>query len=183
MDIAPFIYPCVSWWAFGCFHSAIMNNAAPWTFVYKLLRGRVFSSSWLYNWEYNCKGHITALCSTLWGTIFQSACTIFTYQEWERAPVLTRPWYVIFCLQPFLSFSSQNVPGIPKYLWESQEAPGPSSPSGCPGRSPQGSFPRTSVHNLCPRRPRPAPGSSSSFLSPVVINVWHTMWTTILLPH
>lgn len=38
-----FLYPCLSWWTLGCFHSlAVMNNAAV-ALVCRFLRGHVFS--------------------------------------------------------------------------------------------------------------------------------------------
>ena len=101
------------------------------------------------------RDHITTLCSTFWGTIFQSAYTIFTHQDRERAPVLTHLWYCYFLPPTFLKLPKPKCSRNSLAHWEAQEAPMPSSPSGCLGRSPQGSLPHQSVRNLCPHHPPP----------------------------
>ena len=83
---------------------------------------------------------------------------------------------VIFCLQPFWSFPSQNVPGIPWHTGKHKRLQCPLLPQAVWEDLLREALPISLFATSAPTILRPAPCSSSSLFSPVVISVWHTVF-------
>ena len=63
MDILHFVYLLLSSWTFALF-PFWLSVMLPWTFMYKLLCGHMFS----FLWGIELLSHMITLCLTFWGT-------------------------------------------------------------------------------------------------------------------